>query len=954
MFEGIIILYCYIFKKEYLCINYEKMRRLLLSFALMLLAGTSLAQRAKNSSEAAPQQETVVPKNFVEQLRDDYTEFYQKGGVFEKLYLMTDKPYYSAGETLYFSGFLVHATLLTRISATEFIYAELISPEGRLVERVKICADNKHFVGTFTLSPRLTSGRYTLRAYSRWMTNFDMGYFFTREVVIGNYIDDAIHTSVSYRTNDNGTVSAFVRFSDQYSLPIVSSQVRYRTVVDTRSKNGVDRTDKNGTIEIKFRPSDNPHDCIELNIRANSRELSRFVQMPSFKEDYDVQFCPEGGNFIGGIVQVVAFKAQASNGKSKAVSGKIYDNSGQIVADMNSEHEGMGRFVMRPQVGCKYYAEVTTADGLTKRFDLPEVAPSGVALRVLRQGDGVRFMVQTTPDLNVADFVAVVHSRGAVMTVINDLSRSARLLNKDMFDGIAQVSVVNRASRMIVAERLFYVRDSRYATAEVKTEKECYEQRDKVVMTLDVKDSDGKPAKGNFALSVTDGNVISIDDSAQNIFSYMLLSSDLKGEIENAGQYFMDNSARTLDNLDLVMMTNGWRRYSLASVMAHEFPHINYPVEDSQRIMGSVFGLFGKAKKPSVVVMDPKTKFVQQFELNEYNNFIISGLDAFSTTSYIVQALNKKGRDTSVRIEIETENYPTVISNYRRIFYRDQENIIPENFLARAKEKYFYEGGERIIDIDEVVVVGRKSSSSFFTTANSGSLLHGDLSRFATVYDALSTFKELNVLGNTITTVKRYVETELDVESAGIAQSAAEDPDSESSGETFSQIVSSFDNDMNVPELYVNGNVSDLNFIDSYDTKYIERLSFVDGRSAYMLGLSAPAGAILMEVSKEGLINTVTSDAMARVVVRGCQTPAEFYKPKYATFDDRLSGVKDMRSTIAWEPIIRTDETGRATVSFYTADRSGVYDVVVEGITDDGELCRTHTNVKVEYVSLIK
>ena len=209
-------------------------------------------------------------------------------------------------------------------------------------------------------------------------------------------------------------------------------------------------------------------------------------------------------------------------------------------------------------------------------------------------------------------------------------------------------------------------------------------------------------------------------------------------------------------------------------------------------------------------------------------------------------------------------------------------------------------------------------------------------------------------MGNTITTVKRYVESELDVESAGIAQSAVEDPDSESSGETFSQIVSSFDNDMNVPELYVNGNVSDLNFIDSYDTKYIERLSFVDGRSAYMLGLSAPAGAILMEVSKEGLINTVTSDAMARVVVRGCQTPAEFYKPKYATFDDRLSGVKDMRSTIAWEPIIRTDETGQATVSFYTADRSSVYDVVVEGITDEGELCRTHTNMKVEYVSLIK
>ncbi|MBQ7856364.1 MAG: hypothetical protein IJ348_04545 [Alistipes sp.] len=935
------------------------MRRYVVCLLLVWLLGVGIAsaQRhkdSKDSKESEAVEAQTPPKNFVEQLREDYAQFYRSGGVFEKLYLMTDKPYYSAGETLYFSGFLVHATLLTRISDTEFIYAELISPEGRLVERVKICAEDKHFVGTFALSPRLTSGRYTLRAYSRWMTNFDMGYFFTKEVVIGNYIDDAIHTAVSYRTNPNGTVSAFVRFSDQYSLPLVSTQVRYRTVVDTRSKSGVDRTDNNGTIEIKFRPSDNPNDCIELNIRANSRELSRFVQMPSFSEDYDVQFCPEGGNLVGGMVQVVAFKAQAANGKAKEVSGKVYNAAGEVVAEMKSSHCGMGRFVLRPLAGQTYYAEVSVHEGPNKRFDLPEVAPSGVALRVMYQGEGVRFMAQATPDLDIADYAAVVHSRGAVMTVINDLSHPARLLNKDMFDGIAQVSVVNRASRMIVAERLFYVRDRRYATAEVKSERGRYEQRDKVVMTLEVKDSDGKPAKGNFALSVTDGNVVTIDDSAPNILSYMLLSSDLKGEVEDAGQYFVDDSPRTLDNLDLVMMTNGWRRYSLASVMAHEFPHINYPVEDSQRIMGSVFGLFGKAKKPSVVVMDPKTKFVQQFELNEYNNFIISGLDAFSTTSYIVQALNKKGRDNSVRIEIETENYPTVVSDHRREYYKEQENIIPENFLTRAKEKYFYEGGERIIDIDEVVVVGRKRSSGFFTTANSGSLLHGDLSRFATVYDALSTFKELNVLGNNITTVKRYVESELDVESAGVAETMSDDGSGEVVEESFSQVTSVFDDDLNVPELYVNGNISDINFIDSYETKYIERLSFVDGKSAYMLGLSAPAGAILMEVSQEGLYNTVSSDAMARVVVRACQKPAAFYKPKYPTFDDRLSSVRDMRSTIAWEPVIRTNEAGLATISFYTADRSGTYDVVVEGITDEGELCRSHTNIEVEYASLIK
>ena len=119
-----------------------------------------------------------------------------------------------------------------------------------------------------------------------------------------------------------------------------------------------------------------------------------------------------------------------------------------------------------------------------------------------------------------------------------------------------------------------------------------------------------------------------------------------------------------------------------------------------------------------------------------------------------------------------------------------------------------------------------------------------------------------------------------------------------------------------------------------------------------MLGLAAPAGAILMEVSQEGLYNTVTSDSMARVVVRGCQKPAEFYKPKYPTLQSRLTNIQDMRSTIAWEPLVRTDISGRAIVSFYTADRSGTYDIVVEGITDEGELCRHHATIEVKTKSL--
>lgn len=912
------------------------MRRALLLLILIMFSTPLIFAQKKGGKNPLPEELMTPTLSFAQRLESSYKEFYQCGGVFEKLYLMTDKPYYSAGETIFFSGYLVHATLLTRNSSSMFVYAELISPEGVLIERIKVAADRKQFVGTFTLNPRLTSGRYTLRAYTRWMTNFDMGYFYTREIYIGNYIDDAVQTTVTYQIADNGYVVASLKVYDQYSMPIVSTPVKYRTVIAGKSRSGTARTNSEGIVNIRFRPSEDVNDCMEIRIRANSRDLQRYIQLPSFSSDYDVQFCPEGGNLIAGMVQVVAFRAQSANGRSKELKGVLYNSAGEKIDELSTVHSGIGRFVIRVAAGESYYAEFTSDEGVVKRFNLPQAEPHGVALRVLRQSDGFAILAQPSPGVDISQYVAVIHSRGAVMSVVDNLSRAIRVLNKDMFDGIAQVSIVERNSATIVAERLFYVRDNRYAKAVIKTDKPKYDRRDRVAMSIQITDSDGKPTTGNFSLSVTDKSVVEHNAGEQNILSYMLLSSDLKGEIENPGQYFVDSEPKTLDNLDLIMMTGGWRRYSLSSVLEGKHPRILYPMEDSERIRGSVFGLIGRAKKPSVVLMNPKTKYVEQFELNEYNNFIIAGLESKEDTQYIVQALNKKGRDNTVRIEIETENFPVTTSSHIREFYLSPAMPIPSTFLTRAKERYFYEGGERVIDIEEIVVMGRRTMP-FFATATAGSMLHGDLSRFATVYDALATFKELDVVGSTVTTKNHYAARDMRM---SFHEENLGDDETETDAQ-FLTTVPSIERDINVPDVYINGNLADIEDLGNYDTKYVERLSFADGKAATMLGLAAQQGAILMEVSREGMVNMVDTDAMARVLIRGSHKPVEFYKPKYPTADSRLTSVQDLRSTITWEPLIRPTETGSAYITFYTADRSSEYNAILEGITDSGELVYT-------------
>ena len=295
-----------------------------------------------------------------------------------------------------------------------------------------------------------------------------------------------------------------------------------------------------------------------------------------------------------------------------------------------------------------------------------------------------------------------------------------------------------------------------------------------------------------------------------------------------------------------------------------------------------------------------------------------------------------------MRIELDTENYPIITSSHIREYYLEPAMPVPSAFLTRAKERYFFEGGERVVDIEEIVVMARRSTS-FFATSTAGSMLHGDLSRFATVYDALATFKELDVVGTMVTTKNHYAARDVRV-------AFEEDNRVNSEGEgdvEFLQTVPSIEQDVNVPEVYINGNVADISALGDYDTKYVERLSFADGRAATMLGLSALQGAILMEVSREGMVYTSDTDAMARVLIRGSHKPAEFFKPKYSTATELYNGAKDMRSTIAWEPLIRPSEGGLVSVDFYTADRSGVYDVIIEGITDSGELLYSHTQLEV-------
>lgn len=80
----------------------------------------------------------------------------------------------------------------------------------------------------------------------------------------------------------------------------------------------------------------------------------------------------------------------------------------------------------------------------------------------------------------------------------------------------------------------------------------------------------------------------------------------------------------------------------------------------------------------------------------------------------------------------------------------------------------------------------------------------------------------------------------------------------------------------------------------------------------------------------------------------GTQRRRIFYSPIYATEADRNSRLPDFRHTLYWNPDIKTENRRSVSIPFYTSDLKGEYQVVIEGLTEDGKPVYATSNFSVE------
>src|ERR1035437_4381412 len=631
----------------------------------------------------------------------------------EKVYVQTDKPYYSAGEEIWFKPYLVNETTLEPNFLSQFVYVELINKMDSVLYRVKIKKDSTGFAGHIKLKPETPNGNYSLRAYTYWMQNVGTDFFFSKNILIGNKIDDHISSKITYGTAVDGLIPATLTFIDAVKNPIAGKRVDIKQDWNSAKKKKFSMiTAKDGTVKwhLEIDPKDDSKKDIQVSV--DDEKYKTNIPLPGFSSDFDVQFFPESGNLLENVLQCVGFKAIGKDGLSVDITGKVFTDKNEEICEFSTLINGMGKFSIKTQPNERYYALVKRVDGIEKRVELPKTQTTGVAIQLGYNRGKILYKVANQTTIPNESLYLLLHSRGKAFVMQPLRNLEGQISESLLPGGIVSLSVIDSLGNTY-SERLSFVRNFNFPTVSMQSDKPAYAKRELVNLDFNVLSQQGNPVNGNFAISVTDQKTVKQDSLADNIISNLLLTSDIKGYVEEPETYFVDNKAATREKTDVLMLTQGWRRFNTTDIVKASYQPSKFYMEAGQVLSGKVINLFNKPSRKCGIIMIPSynssVKLAQTDSLGRYS---IDGIQFPDSSSFILKAKKKKTLG-DVEIIPDSDVFPKPTVYIPTPLKANVATVEQDEYLKQSKEKYFTEGGMRVINLKEVTVKAAKKETNF-------------------------------------------------------------------------------------------------------------------------------------------------------------------------------------------------------------------------------------------------
>lgn len=634
-----------------------------------------------------------------------------------------------------------------------------------------------------------------------------------------------------------------------------------------------------------------------------------------------LQFFPEGGELIENILSVVAFNAVNSAGMPIAIKDiSLKNNEDQAITVFSTEHDGMGEFKLLPVHGETYTAEWKDPAGILHRTKLPDVKTNGLVLTISPQKrSGKQLFSIERPEIldekvKHITIVATMQQQvvfRAAANFENKTKVSGSLPVASFGSGIVQVTVFDSEQRP-VAERILFVNNNDFRMeAGFVTDTLNLTSHGKNKYSINF--SDTTPAL--LSVSVTDGKEAS--DSSRNIISHMLLSSELKGYVHNPAYYFNSTDDSVANQLDLVMLTHGWRKFVWKQVLENKIPEQAYAKDTGYlSISGKIEGVsnkrIAKTETMNLILMakDSTKRFIFS-PLKPDGSFYESNLILYDTTKIYYQ-LNKTIGESSHQVNI---------SNGFLSFDSTQKIQVKQNFLPDtaglanaqkiAQDEKEMEGLQKNNILKEVVVntrVKTRSEKLDERYAKSPMFKRTQAHSFNVIDDPF---------GSNATNVLSYLYTKV----PGLK---VDNPFSYAPNVTYHGAEPAFFLD----EIQVDP--STLSSISMNTIAFIKVFEIT-----FPLARNGANGAIAV-YTKKGEDAVGIFDGLSYTLLPGYSAIKQFYSPNYGEMQLEKDQ-RDLRRTLYWQPNLKYDGINKSLpFSFYNNDFSHSLRVIIEGMSQDG------------------
>ena len=402
--------------------------------------------------------------------------------------------------------------------------------------------------------------------------------------------------------------------------------------------------------------------------------------------DPDIQFFPEGGELVNSVMSRVAFKAIGVNGLGIKAKGTIIDNTNAPVAEFTSNDLGMGSFFIQPEDGKTYKAKVTYANGKQALIALPQALAKGILLRIKDtlgkvSVDIVCNKAYLQDNMN-KDVNLIIYSGGALRQVNTKLDSKEMGLDvpESQFpSGVLRVTLFSQEGEPL-SERLVFLQNTDILNISVNSSKPAYKTRELVGINVNAK-SNGAPVAGLYSAAVLDETKVPFSDNDETtILSYLLLSSELKGFIEKPNYYFAQSSANTKSDLDVLMLTQGYRKFTWKQ-LSDDTSHFTFPGERALSLSGYQKNSAG-APIPDhdVILLAEKTGGILSAKTDKQGKFNFDNIDFEDGTLFTLQATGSTKEKKSSALTLNVENEPAVASKTTPV-------AIAEKLKAYAERK---------------------------------------------------------------------------------------------------------------------------------------------------------------------------------------------------------------------------------------------------------------------------